>query len=42
MSLGQEKKRVAISYKMVTEFYTDEVTWEQKPEEGEGVILWPH
>ena len=42
MSLGQEKKRAAISHKMVTEFYTDKVTWEQKPEEGEGVILWPH
>lgn len=37
MSLGQERRRVAIPYKMGTELYSEKMMGEQKSEEGERV-----
>lgn len=37
MSLGQERRRVAIPYKMGTELYSEKMMGEQKSEEVERV-----
>ena len=42
ISLVQERKKVVLSYQVVTKKYTEKVAWEQKLKESEGVILWSH
>lgn len=40
ISLVQERKKVVLSYHVVTKKYTEKVAWEQKLKESKGVILW--